>query len=343
MSFAGVILAGGRGTRMGPLGERYPKALLPVGDRTVIGHHLAFLESLGVERLVIVLGHRGEDIRRALGTRSAGGRPIAYLEQPSPLGSAHAVACARHQVDGPFVLLLGDYFFRAPGAGPLLLDHLERGDSAMLAKREPDLALVRAACTLELDDGGRVRRIVEKPRQPTTDLKGCGVYALQPEVHEAIAATPPTGTRGEHELSVALQLFVDAGHRLFAEEVIEWDRNLTCPGDVLRCNLEWLDRHGVSRWIAEGASVPSGSPVERAVVGPGAEVSPGVRVRNAVVFPEARVTRDSRRGLITPYGRFSCEAEAAPGGRRGGDAHAPREDDRSPPRSLFYCLDRPLY
>jgi dTDP-glucose pyrophosphorylase len=303
----GVILAGGRGTRMGPLGEQHAKALLPVANEPVIGHHLRLLASLGARHVHVVIGHRADDFVSVLGDGAAYGVTVEYVEQGPRLGSAHALGRVRGSVRGPFVLLLGDYYFVA--AEPeRMLRRLHEGVSAIAVKREPDAQLIRDACVSELDSAGRVLNILEKPTAPTTDLKGCGFYALQPTFFDAVARTPRTAFRDEYELTVSLELFIRAGGTLYGEEVIASDTNLTRPHDVLASNVAWLERAGRTSLVGDGASVEDGVRLRRAVVGHGARVEGVTSLEDVVVFPGAHLKGhgEVRKALATSDGIIPC-------------------------------------
>ena len=307
----GVILAAGVGSRLGPLGKKYVKALLPVANRPLIGHHLELLSDLGVQRVVIVVGHRAEFVEQAVGDGRRWGLELQLVEQSEPLGSAHALSVARAHIDGPFLLLLGDYYFVA-SKPETMLRRLERGQSAIAAKREPNERLIREACAIAVKGDGRVVSIVEKPAQPTTDLKGCGFYALQPEVFDAVMRTPRTALRNEYELTVTLELLLASGKPLYADEIIDWDSNVTRPEDLLSCNLEWLDRHGKSLLVADGAQVDSRTQLERAVVGEGATVRGESTLRDSVVFPGAELVSSGlvERTLVTGENPIHCAIKA---------------------------------
>jgi dTDP-glucose pyrophosphorylase len=242
---------------MGTLGEQYPKALLPIGNEPVIVHQLRLLETLGVRGVWVIVGHRADDFVRAIGDGTAYGVRVEFIDQGPRLGSAHALGRARGRIRGPFILLLGDYYFVA--AQPeRMLQHLAAGSSAIAVKREDDTRLVREACAVDLDPSGRVLAITEKPVAPSTDAKGCGFYALQPDFFDAVGRTPRTALRDEYELTVSLACYLDAGAPLYGEEIIARDANLTRPGDVLACNLDWLARVGRTSLVDDEAYVDEG-------------------------------------------------------------------------------------
>jgi NDP-sugar pyrophosphorylase family protein len=306
-SYVGAVLAGGRGSRLGPLGDSLPKPLVPVANRPLIAHHVEELRALGIATVYVVVGHEGEQVVEALGDGSRYDVEIRYVEQGAPLGSAHAVGRLAPVVTGPLVLVLGDYYFAAD-LRRLLASADGGARSVVAAKREPDRRALLEACTLEVDGNGRVLRVVEKPKVPKSDLKGCGIYVLQPEFFDAIRRTPRTALRDEYELTVALDVHVAAGHPLVAEEVIEEDVNVTRPADVLRCNLMWLRRHGRRELVGTGAKVAAETVLDEAVVGDNAEVDQSAALRRSVVFAGTRVPggESLEEVLVTPRGVVDC-------------------------------------
>jgi dTDP-glucose pyrophosphorylase len=303
LTYPAVILAAGRGHRMGELGNWVPKPLLPVGNQPIISHHLRMLHTLGVRVAHIVVGHRAADIVRFLGDGGAYGISIRYVEQSEQLGIAHALGTLRQSLTTPFLLLLGDYFFVAQNPRRLV-QRLDQGSSALLAVREPDVRIIAESYELRVDRDGLITGLVEKPRRPRGDLKGCGFYALQPEIFDYIARTPRTALRNEYELTVTLDLFARDGNALHAETMEVWDQNFTRPADVLDCNMQWLENHKCRKFVAHSAVVAPGAELINVVVGEEASIAGNARLQNVVVFPGASVTSGDtiQRALATLHG-----------------------------------------
>ena len=299
--YLGVILAAGQGKRMGPLGEQYPKALLPVGDEPLIGHQLRLFARLNVTEVYIIVGYLGDRITEALGTGSNYGLTIRYIEQGPPLGSGFALARAIPYVNKPFLVTLGDYYFEAPEAAALIRC-LERGVSAISARYEPNLRLMCEACELRVDPRGRLERIIEKPAAPAGRLKGCGFYAFQRSFLDSLSRTPRTALRDEYELSVALDVHIAAGHAIYAEDIILSDWNFTRPRDVLDCNLHWLKGRRERAFVPASALLDSSTVLEEVVVGARADLRGLASLRQVVVFPEATIQGRTavESALLTP-------------------------------------------
>ena len=161
--YDGLILAAGRGERMGALSGIYPKPLLPVANEPVIAHHLRLFQRLGVREVFIIVGHRAAEVVKVIGDGAQYDVRVKYIEQLDPLGTADAVGRARPYIRKPFIVLLGDYFFSAQKPERLIERVRHRNRSAMAIKRESDVTLITAACAVGIDKAGKVTNMIEKP------------------------------------------------------------------------------------------------------------------------------------------------------------------------------------
>ena len=301
----GVILAAGKGTRIAPFSERFPKPMLPVLGKPLIQHQVECLRDLGVKRVLIVIGHLGYEIVRGLGDGGRFGVTIEYVDQGPTLGIAHAVGKLEQRIDRPFMLFLGDIVFVHRDLGSMTAMMGQDGVRAVLAvKEEPDPAAIRRNFVV-MEQDGLVTRVIEKPQHPRTRLKGCGLYLFDPVFFDAVRRTPRTALRDEYEITDAIQIFIDDGHRVKAARVIEDDLNLSYPPDLLDINLRLL---GDKSCIAPGVKLPAGAKVERSVLMDGVTVSHPIAIRQSVVFPGVALTgtADIERRIITLDHTIDC-------------------------------------
>lgn len=308
----GVILAAGKGTRMLPFSERFPKPILPIGGKPLLVHQIEALRELGVREVVVVIGHLGYEIVRALGDGSDYGVSIRYVEQEETLGIAHALCKLERHVDRPFFLFLGDIFFETENLGSMLQrlgDGTRDQTAAVLAvKREPDREAIRRNFVVHVDESERVTRVIEKPRVPTTDLKGCGLYLFDVAFFDAVRRTPRTAMRDEYEITDSIQIFIDDGWRIEAAEVVKDDLNLSFPSDLLLLNLHYLKARGIDKFVGEGVHLPEGSEVHNSVIMDGVRFEHPVRVDRALVFPDTVVDRRGsvEKMILTPGQELHC-------------------------------------
>jgi glucose-1-phosphate thymidylyltransferase len=225
----GVALAAGEGTRMQPLTDDKPKGLVEVAGEPLLTRCFDALLSVGVDRLVVVVGYRGEDIVAHYGEQYRDA-PIAYVRQDERLGLAHALEQAQSAVDGTFVVLNGDNVCRA-NLGDAIDRHCETDASATLLVEDVSQAEARTTGVVTTGDEGRVTGLVEKPSDPPSTLVTRGFFVFEPAIGHACALTQPS-ERGEYELPDAIDLLLTAGHRVEAVELTGWCHNVNEPGDI---------------------------------------------------------------------------------------------------------------
>ena len=288
----GVILAAGKGTRMRPFSEDYPKPILPIAGRPLLHYQVEAMRELGIRDIVVVIGHLGYKVVRALGDGSELGVRLRYVEQEHTLGIAHAVSRLEPFVDRPFFLFLGDIFFDTENLGSMV--EMFRGtetDAVLAVKREPDIEAIKRNFVVHLGPDGVIRRVIEKPRHPRTDLKGCGLYLFDVSFFDAVRRTPRTAMRDEYEITDAIQTYIDDGFRVRSAEVIRDDLNISYPEDLLVVNLHYLRRKGLQSWIGKDVELAPGTTVENSVVMDGVRVEHPIAIKDSLIFSGKSITR----------------------------------------------------
>ncbi|MDJ1431960.1 glucose-1-phosphate thymidylyltransferase [Halostagnicola sp. A-GB9-2] len=319
----GVLLAGGRGTRLRPITNTRPKQLVPVANSPVIQYGIEAFREAGITEIGVVLGNKGrERIQRFLGDGSEFGVDITYIVQGNPLGLSHAVGCARAFVGSDdFVLYLGDNIFEDD------LSELVTGFANSEAVASVALGNVdnpQRFGVADVDDQRNVTRVVEKPDDPPSSLAVLGVYAFSREVFDAIERLEPSW-RGELEITDAIQLLLEDGLTIRSHVVDGWWMDVGKPEDVLEANRHLLETNGPARAdervdeseIPDGVEVHESATVEDgtvlrgpisiagdttigdgASIGPYTSIGPGTTVRNAhiensVIIGDSKITTEN--------------------------------------------------
>ena len=306
----GVILAGGRGTRMAPFTNRYPKPILPICNIPLMEYHLQNMVDAGLNEVFVVVGHLGYEIALAIGRGRRIGIKIHYIEQSETLGIAHALGQLQSYVKSPFVLFLGDIFFKTSGLPELVENFREKEEGSILVVKEDEPKAIQKNFAVILDpETNRVRRVIEKPRYTHNRLKGCGLYLFDLPIFDAIRRTPRTAMRDEYEITDAIQILIDDGEPVEVANVVEEDINLTTPNDLHRCNMAELDKRGGLSLIDETASVHPQAVINHCVIGAGASIGEGVSLENCVVFANSNIVKMDgviRNYIITPETAVDC-------------------------------------
>ncbi|MEV3860386.1 glucose-1-phosphate thymidylyltransferase [Streptomyces sp. NPDC050095] len=319
-----LLLAGGTGSRLRPFTHTGAKQLLPIANRPVLFYALESLAAAGITEAGVVVGTHGPQIRRAAGDGSAFGLRLTYLEQERPLGLAHAVRVARDFLgDDDFLLYLGDTYLPEGVGGFLARARAEPAAARLLLTRVADPTAFGVA---EVDGGGRVLALEEKPDRPRSDLALVGVYAFTPAVHEAVRAITPSA-RGELEITHAVQWMIDRGLPVRAQTTAATWRDTGSVDDMLEANRHVLDSLvGAIDGKVDACSTVRG----RVLVAEGAVVR-GSRVTGPAIIGPGSVVTDSDIGPYTAVGA-DCRIEDStiahsvllPGARVAG---APRIED----------------
>src|SRR5580692_6833439 len=266
--FQGVILAAGRGSRMAPFSDSYPKPILPICNRPLIERQIEIMKELGIREITVLIGHKGFQISRLLGDGSRLGVSIRYVEQTSALGIAHAVGRLETYSQKPFLLFLGDIFFVPDDMGRMFDLFRGQGGGAVLgAKVEADPLAIQSNFSIAVSPEGFATRVIEKPRHTTNRLKGVGVYLFDLTVFDAIRRTPRTAMRDEYEITDSIQVMIQDGHPVRPCTCIQQDINLTSPADLLRCNLMMASVLPVEGRIGLDTSVHHQAQVRNSVIG----------------------------------------------------------------------------
>ena len=307
--YLGAILAAGRGTRLEPMGVHYPKPILPVCNKPLVCYQIELMRSLGIEEILILIGHKGYEIARVLGDGQAFGARLRYVEQTEQLGIAHAVGRLEPHADRPILLFLGDIFFVAHDLGEMFETFEEQGGGAVLATREEaDPEAIRRNFSVQLAEDGRVTRVMEKPRYTTNRLKGVGVYLLDLTVFDAIRRTPRTAMRDEYEITDSIQVMIDDGYPVRTARVIAEDINITSAADLLAINLAQARATGTPEIVGPGCRLHPGVRVEGSILGPRVTVAHPIVIRRSVVFEGTRIDTEEpiEDAIVTPEVRVRC-------------------------------------
>ncbi|UQN07693.1 glucose-1-phosphate thymidylyltransferase [Deinococcus sp. QL22] len=233
-----IIPAAGLGTRLRPLTFTRPKPVLPVAGAPIIVHALHTLQEAGITEVGIVVSDATRaEIGHALADQTD--LQITLIDQHEQLGLGHAVLTAREWVgDNDFCVYLGDNLFEH-GAKPFTEAFAASRPAALIALVQ--VADPTAFGVAELDGDNQIKRLVEKPKVPPSNLAVAGLYCFTPEIFEVLDGMPPSA-RGEYEITDAIQGLIERGRRVVGQRVEGWWKDTGRPADLLDANRLLLER-----------------------------------------------------------------------------------------------------
>jgi glucose-1-phosphate thymidylyltransferase len=286
----GLVLSGGKGTRLRPITYTSAKQLVPVANKPVLFRVIETIRDAGIDEIGIVIGDTGPEVQAAVGDGKRWGVRIEYIPQDAPSGLAHAVRIARPFLgDDRFVMFLGDNCIQGGISSLISQFGASDNNAQVVLKRVPNPQQFGVA---ELDSHGQIVRLVEKPRQPVSDLALVGIYMFDHSIWEAVESIKPSW-RNEYEITDAIQWLVEHGRRVFPYVHEGWWIDTGKKDDMLEANrliLEelqsatdgFVDResHLIGKVIIEkGAEI-----INSTIRGP-AIIGEGTRVVNSYIGP----------------------------------------------------------
>lgn len=337
----GIVLTGGKGSRLRPFTYSGAKQLVPIANIPVLHFPVRQLVECGITDIALVVGDTESQIRAAMGDGSEFGARFTYIRQEAPLGIAHALGlCGEFAEGGPVVLYLGDnvllHGIRA------FVEAFGRGSAAgaVILKEVADPRAFGVGTMLE----GRLLRVDEKPAEPTSNLAVIGVYAFRSDVFEVIAGLSPSD-RGELEIADAINGLIQGGLEVEAvvsddywvdtgkmEDMLEANRavlasldqgceNVSVPASCVATGLVRIGPNAVVTdctlhgpvTIGEGARVTGSTVGPDVAIGPNCSVERSI-IQNSIVM-ESTLIEDCPGIEDSMIGRFA-EVRRAPAGSR---------------------------
>jgi len=232
-----LVLSGGKGTRLRPITHTSAKQLVPVANKPILFYGLEAIAESGIKDVGIVVGETKNEIKAAVGDGSKFGIKVTYIEQEAPLGLAHAVKIAESFLkNDEFVMYLGDNLIK-DGIKVLVNEFKnKKPNSQILLARVPNPQQFGVA---ELKDG-KIVKLVEKPKQPKSDLALVGVYMFDKNIFKAVNDIKPSW-RGELEITDAIQYLVEKKYTVIPYIINGWWKDTGKLEDMLEANRIVLD------------------------------------------------------------------------------------------------------
>ncbi len=293
----GLILSGGKGTRLYPLTFTSAKQLIPVANKPVLFRVIEAIRDAGIEEIGIVVGDTAKEIEAAVGQGQRWGVQITYIQQENPLGLAHAVKISRDFLgDERFVMFLGDNVIQG-GISPLIRQFAGSDWNSQVVLTE--VSHPERYGVAELDEKGQIVQLIEKPKVPPSNLALVGIYMFDAHVFEAVQAIKPSW-RGELEITDAIQWLVEQDYTVYPYIHRGWWIDTGAPSAMLEANslvLEELEPR-IAGYVDRDSevdgrvTVEKGAEIINSIIRGPAIIGENTRIVNAYVGPFTSIYHD---------------------------------------------------
>ncbi|MDN5319811.1 MAG: glucose-phosphate thymidylyltransferase [Thermococcaceae archaeon] len=289
-----LILSGGHGTRLRPLTYSQQKQLIPVANKPVLFYAIEDVIEAGIHEIGIIVGPNADQVKKTVLSRDWDAN-IEFIYQGDPKGLAHAILVAREFLgDDDFVMYLGDNILREGIVRHL--EHFKKGnfDASILLQEVPN---PQQFGVVELsEDGKTIKRLIEKPKVPPSNLALVGIYFFKPVIHEAVRNIKPSW-RNELEITDAIQWLIDHGYKVGWTKVTGWWKDTGKPEDILDANRLILDDIERNIKVKTNARI-----IGRVVVEEGTEIDENTVIKGPAIIGKNCKIRNAYIGPYTSIG-----------------------------------------
>jgi glucose-1-phosphate thymidylyltransferase len=292
----GLVLSGGSGTRLRPLTYTGAKQLIPVANKPIIFYGIEALVAAGVKEIGIVVGVTADEVREVVGDGARWGISVTYIHQQAPLGLAHAIKISRDFLrDESFIMYLGDN----------ILKNGIRDFVTQFQKDRPNALILLTEVTnpqefgvAVIDGAGTVKKLIEKPKEPPSNLALVGVYLFDRAIFTAIENIKPSW-RNELEITDAIQWLLDNDHTILSHMVKGWWKDTGKPDDIIEANLLVLEDIEPSELgtcidseINGRIHTGKGSSIEKSIIRGPAIIGENTKIINSYIGPFSSIGDD---------------------------------------------------
>ncbi len=285
----GLILSGGFGTRLRAITYTGAKQLIPIANKPIIYYGIEALTNVGINEIGIVVGDTRQEVEGVVGDGKKWNAKIQYIPQEAPLGLAHAIKISNRFIGNePFVMYLGDNILKDN------LSHLVK----QFQKNKPNALILLTEVSnpqefgvAVIDEKGAVKKLIEKPKEPPSNLALVGIYLFDKEIFTAIENIKPSW-RNELEITDAIQWLLDKNYRVESQTVKGWWKDTGKPEDIIEANLLILediesDNQGnvVDSNINGRVRIEKGALVEKSIIRGPAIIGEKARIIRSYVGP----------------------------------------------------------
>jgi glucose-1-phosphate thymidylyltransferase len=306
----GVILCAGKGTRIKKLPFKKPKTLLEVFGEPIIVNQLRHMNKIGIRDVFIVVGKRGEETKKKIKEYDNFEMNIKFVKDHNPKGIGHSLYKLRNKVSSPMLVFLGDIFFINLSMKQMIKNFFEKKCSCIIGCiMDNNINNIKKNFTVELKKNMDVKRVVEKPKNPMTNLKGIGVYLFNKKIFSAINLHSKKNKSSDIGITEPIQILIDAKKKVHYSLCAKKDININEPKDLFDINMQLLKIKKKKNFISKSVSLGKNTKIINSIIGENVKIPNNQVIKNSVIFSNVKIAMDKilKSNIVTTYGKLKIK------------------------------------
>ena len=303
----GVILCAGKGKRIKKLPFKKPKTLLEVFGEPIIIHQLRYLKLIGVKNVFIVVGKKGDEIKKKIKTYNNLNLKIKFVVDKNPKGIGSSLYKLKSKIKTPMLVFLGDIFMINLNLKQMIRDFFAKKPSCSIGYiKDNNINNVRKNFTIEYEKNNDVIKVVEKPRKPLTNHKGIGVYIFDKTIFKAISLYTKLNKNTDIGITESIQILIDTKNKVISSLCARKDVNINQPKDLLDINMHLLKINNKKNYISKSSFISKNTKVVNSVIGENVEIIKNKLIKNCVIFSNVKIIKNKilKSHIVTMDGKL---------------------------------------
>ena len=289
----GVILCAGKGTRIKNLVNKKPKTLLEILGKPIINYQIEILKKSGIKEIVIVIGKNGGHIKKNIHLNNYSDLKIKFFKDNEPKGIASSLYKARNYINNSFILFLGDIFVDKINLNKII-DKFNTTNSScvIISTKESDLNVIKKNFTVHLTGKSIVKKVIEKPKKPKSNIKGVGIYLFKKEVFNSIKyVSKHKDIKKRYDITEVIQNLIDRGKIVRNSLSVKNDININETKEFRKINFQKLGTK--NKFIGKNCTIGKKTIITKSIIGENVKIGDNVKIKNSIIFSNTKISSNT--------------------------------------------------
>jgi dTDP-glucose pyrophosphorylase len=306
-NITGVILCAGKGIRIKKLPFKKPKTLLEVFGEPIIFHQLKYMKKIGIKNIFIVVGKKGKEIKKKIKYYNNFNLNIKFIKDLKPRGIGSSLYKLKNRVNTPMIVFLGDIFLINLNLKSMIKKFLDTECSCVIGSiKDNNINNIKKNFTIELEKNKNVKRVIEKPRKPITNLKGVGVYLFDKKIFSAINSYAREKKVSDIGITEPIQTLINTKNTVYASLCAKKDININEPRDLFEINMQLLKIKKKKNFISKYALMGKNIKIINSIIGDNVKLLDTQVIKNSVLFSNVKISKLKilKSHVVTEHGKL---------------------------------------